>query len=136
MAWKRLHVMVARISTWLAGRRSAGSGLALLMTWGYFYGILRAYVPGSAGYFLFDAAVVCLYAARLAPGSQGFHRLPCQSLKAWVFVLCGWPLLLLFLPFQPFLISLVGLRAIVLPIPAILIGASLKHEDMSKLTLT
>src|SRR5262249_14371099 len=49
-------------------------------------------------------------------------------------VLISWPALVLFMPFQPFLVSLVGFRGNTFFLPVLAIGARLKNGDVSKLT--
>src|SRR5262249_45494966 len=48
-------------------------------------------------------------------------------------VLIGWPCVLLLLPFQEMLVSLVGLRGNVFFLPVCLLGARLKNHDVSRL---
>jgi hypothetical protein len=126
--------LAAFVSSYAAGKRSTGSGVAAVLGWGYFYGLLRAYFAGTGGYFIFDSALVGLYLAHFVVRTES-DRQPTQPLKTWVLILIAWPSLLVLLPLQPILISLVGLRASVLVLPAMLLGSRLRDEDLSKLSV-
>ena len=115
--------------TYLAGRRSLGFGLVTLLLWGYLYGIFRANFQTAFSHFLFDAAVIGLYLAQIPALTTATSNN--RVLRYWIFALVCWPFLLLLLPFQPLLISLVGLRACVLFIPIALLGSRLKRDDLT-----
>ncbi|HEX8474138.1 MAG TPA: hypothetical protein VF666_08910 [Pyrinomonadaceae bacterium] len=120
---------------YIGGRRSLVAGLVTVMSVGYFYGILRANLPETYSHFIFDAAVVGLYAAQLfRKGSREGGRRD-ELLKIWVGVLIGWPFLLFFVPVQDYAVQLVGLRGNVFLLPFILLGARLKAKQMYKLAL-
>lgn len=123
--------LLALGTTWWFGKRSLGQGLISMLFWGYFFGILRANLLTSASYFIFDAAVLGLYLSqkRLLSGD---HRT--SVLRGWFWVLMLWPVLLLAMPFQPFLVSMVGLRGAVLFLPMMLIGSRLRGNDLRQLT--
>jgi hypothetical protein len=131
-----LLCLAAMLSSYVAARRSLGRGLAIVIAWGYFYGILRAYFAASGAYFLFDSALLGLYAVYFGRRAGASELVRTRSLRLWAATLVAWPFLLLLLPFQQVLISLVGLRAMVLPIPAMLLAASLRDEDLSILSVT
>lgn len=120
--------------TFWAGKRSLGLGLAVLFAWGYLYGILRANVESVFSHFLFDAALMGLYLAQRQAftSSVGTTRTS-AALRYWVFGLMLWPALLVLLPFQPLLISLVGLRGCILFIPMALFGSRLRGSDLRQL---
>ena len=119
---------LAFLVTYLVGRKSLGRGMIVLLTFGYFYGILRANLITTYSHFIFDAALVGLYI------SQKWNR-PGQSpiLRGWVLVLIGWACLLVLMPFQPVLVSLVGLRGNAFFIPMLLLGGQLKDRDLREL---
>jgi len=112
------------------GRRSLVVGLTAVLGVGYAYGILRANLAQSASHFIFDAAVLGLYVAQLRKPLSPAQRLKARKLKPWVFLLIGWPLLLLLAPVQDFLVELVGLRGNIFLIPFLLLGARLTSEDL------
>jgi hypothetical protein len=131
-----LLCLAAFVTCYITSKRSLGSGLAAVITWGYSYGILRAYFADSGAYFIFDCALLGLYLAHFLRRTEPSNGWRTHDLRGWATILVVWPLLLVFLPFQPFLISLVGLRGNILAIPAVLIGAQLRDEDLSKLSVT
>ncbi|MEP7274077.1 MAG: hypothetical protein ABI882_21440, partial [Acidobacteriota bacterium] len=92
------------------GRQSLVAGLTAILAVGYGYGMIRANVPQAASHFIFDAAVLGLYVAQLRKPLSPSQRSKARKLKPWVMVLCIWPLLLVLVPMQDFLIELVGLR--------------------------
>lgn len=124
--------LLAFVSAYRAGKRSAGLGLVVLFTWGYFFGIIRANMPTTFTYFIFDAAVVGFYVSQ-----KGllFGDKRSAVLRAWVWLLMGWPILLILMPFQPFMVSLVGLRGAILFLPMMLAGSRLRGNDLRQLTL-
>jgi hypothetical protein len=87
-------------------------------------------------HFIFDAALVGLYLSQFMPGSKTPAETPPASpLKTWMMLLMGWPLVLLFMPFQPLLVSIVGLRGNMFLLPAALIGSRLRNKDLYVLAL-
>ena len=125
---------LALVSCYIASKRSRGSGLAAVLTWGYAYGMLRAYFADSGAYFVFDSALAGLYLAHFfRPGSQ-VDRQRTGDLRLWAIVLILWPVLMLLLPFQPILVSLVGLRASILALPVMLVASELTDEDLYRIS--
>lgn len=125
----------AFLLTLAAGRRSLVAGLAAALGVGYFYGILRANVPSAFSHFIFDSAVLGLYATRLLRPLPVTDRLRLRSLIPWLTLLVGWPVLLLLVPNQDPMVRLVGLRANIFFLPFILLGARLHRDEMERLTL-
>lgn len=125
----------AFLAAYLAGRRSLVSGLAVVITVGYFYGIVRANVTSALSHFIFDAAVVGLYATQLFRPLPAEERVRIQPLTLWVVLLIGWPILLLLLPLQDPMIRLVGLRAHIFLLPFLLLGARLRRDDVERLVI-
>jgi len=124
---------LAFIATLLATRRSLGAGLLVAALFGYLYGILRANILSPASHFIFDGSLVGLY---VAFGSKFFDRdRRISELRLWTVILIAWPCLLCLLPFQPFMVSLVGLRGNIFFLPALLVGARLRHDDVRKLSI-
>lgn len=125
-----LCILAFGVTCW-AGRRSLGIGLIALLSFGYFYGIVRANLLSTTTYFMFDAALIGLYVSQKWTGRE-----PTQSgriLRVWLLLLILWPVLLLLLPFQPLLVSLVGLRSIVFFLPMFLLGSRLRQRDLYQL---
>jgi hypothetical protein len=122
--------VLAFLACLLAGRRSLGLGLILLFTFGYFYGIVRANLLTTFSHFIFDAGVIGLYCSQswLSSGSVERNRL--ALITGWMVVLIGWPMLLVLLPFQTLLVSLVGLRGNTFFIPLLVLGARLRTKDL------
>jgi hypothetical protein len=123
------------VTYWLA-RRSLVNGIVSVLAFGYAFGIVRANFPEFPTYFIFDGAVVGLYAAQITQITQPFHTLDGQRLKHWVAFLMLWPLLLFFVPQQDFVVQMIGLRGNMFLLPFILIGARLNKEQIYDIGLS
>ncbi len=121
--------IVALIACFIAGRSSATTGLGVLMTIGYAYGITRANIPQPAMHFLFDSGVAGLYFALLTRPLTPAQSSRLRKLQPWLAVLAGWPILLFLFPVQDLLIQLVGLRGQIFFLPFLAVGALLEWED-------
>ncbi|BDC50570.1 hypothetical protein F183_A28860 [Bryobacterales bacterium F-183] len=130
-----LLCLCAFVMSYLAGRHSLVRGLAAVCGVGYVYGIARAWVYSTPAYFLFDAALIGLYLAQLFPRSPVPGTATMRQLKIWIGLLVLWPLLLLFVPVQPYLVQLVGLRCAVFFLMCVLLGARLAGEDLYEFAL-
>lgn len=119
-------------TTYGLGKRSLGQGLISMLFWGYFFGIIRANLLATTTYFVFDAAVLGLYLSQKGLFSGGSRT---SALRGWFWVLTLWPVLLLAMPFQPFLVSMVGLRGSVMFLPMMLAGSRLRGNDLRQLML-
>lgn len=129
-----LLCVIAFLGTALASTRSLITGLCTVITVGYSYGIVRANVPHTASHFIFDSAVLGLYAVQLfrRPSDGRYSSL---ALRLWVAALCAWPVLLLAVPKQDPVIQMVGLRAAILLIPFLLLGARLEARELDRLAV-
>jgi len=127
--------IVGAIAAYFAGRRSLGAGILVVLAAGYGYGIVRANLASTFSHFIFDATLMGLYASQFLPGGKKQATSSHSSLNTWMFILMGWPLLMLFLPFQPLLVSIVGLRGNMFFLPAVFLGARLREEDLSRLSV-
>jgi hypothetical protein len=126
---------LAFVACYFAGRRSLGIGLVMLLAVGFFYGILRANLLTTYSHFIFDAGLFGLY---LSPGwrtSDPGAKIRSDPVKWWLMALMLWPMLLVLMPFQPLLVSLVGLRGNIYFIPLLLLGARLKRTDLVQLSV-
>jgi hypothetical protein len=119
--------------TYWAGKRSLGWGVVTLFLWGYIYGIFRANFESAFSHFLFDAALLGLYLAQKSAFASPTDPKRMGTLRYWIFVLMLWPALLVLLPFQPLLISLVGLRGAILFLPMALLGSRMTREDLTQI---
>ncbi len=126
--------VIATATCYWAGRRSLGQGLVALAFFGYFYGILRANLLTSFSHFIFDAGMLGLYLAFWTRPSDSGDKSRRKALLWWSVLLIGWPCLLLLLPFQPFLVALVGLRGSVFFLPVLLIGCQLRKRDLIEIS--
>lgn len=126
-----LCVLALGTSYW-AGKRSLGLGLVALLTWGYFYGIVRANLLTTLTYFIFDAALLGFYLSQKGLFTGGDKR--SAILRMWAWLLMLWPVVMMITPFQPFLVALVGLRGCVLFLPMMLAGSRLRDNDLRQLT--
>ena len=125
--------IVAFGACYWAGRRSLGQGLVMLLTFGYFYGILRANLLTAFSHFIFDAGLLGLYAS--FRWSSPADSKKSKAAQFWTILLMLWPTMLVALPFQPLLISLVGLRGSIFFIPLLVLGSRLKSKDLIELSL-
>jgi hypothetical protein len=125
--------IVGLLLAFFVGRKSLGAGILVVLAAGYAYGIVRANLVSSFSHFIFDAALIGLYASQFI----GFHKKQAtakhSSLDMWMYILMGWPLLMLLLPFQPLLVSIVGLRGNMFFLPAVFLGTRLRGEDLRPL---
>jgi len=112
---------VAFLACFIAGRRSLGLGLLTLFVFGFFYGIVRANLL---------TGLIGLYCSQNWLSSNASERRRLAVIRGWMVVLIGWPILITFLPFQPLLVSLVGLRGNVFFIPLLLLGSRLRTKDL------
>lgn len=125
-----LFCVLAFGGTYLAGRRSLRAGLIVLLLIGYFYGILRANLLSTATYFLFDAALIGLYLSNCWKASSPLQVRNSAPILVWLVLLIGWPVLVCLLPFQPLLVSLVGLRGNTFLLPVLFLGSRLRDKDL------
>jgi hypothetical protein len=121
--------LLALIACFVAGRRSLGQGLVVLLTFGYFYGILRANLLTTFSHFIFDAGLIGLYMSMKWSKPQNGPPRP-EPARMWTILLIAWPVLLVAMPFQPILVSLVGLRGSIFFIPLLLLGSRMKGKDL------
>jgi hypothetical protein len=121
---------LAFLACYVAGRRSLGVGLITLFVFGYFYGIVRANLLTTFSHFIFDAGLIGLYFSQSWRSPNASERKRLTLIRGWMVVLILWPILISFLPFQPLLVSLVGLRGSIFFIPLLLLGSRLKTKDL------
>jgi hypothetical protein len=126
---------LAFLVTFIAARRSTVAGLSSVLTVGYFYGILRANYPQAASHFIFDAAVLALYAARLFQRQEADIRIRTRAILPWLAMLVAWPALMVLAPMQDWAVQLVGLRGAVFLLPLLLFGARLSREEMHRIAI-
>ena len=112
-----------------AGKRSLGQGLVAVLVFGYLYGILRANLITSISHFIFDAGLIGLYLSPSWRRVSEEQKLRSKAMKFWMILLIAWPAILALLPFQPWLVSLVGLRGNTFFVPLLLLGSRLLEKD-------
>lgn len=125
-----LLCLIGALGAFFVGRRSLGGGILVVLASGYFYGILRANLTPPFSHFIFDVALVGLYASQFIGNKKKQPKTNHHTLNMWTYVLMGWPLLMVIMPFQPLLVSIVGLRGNMFLLPAIFLGARLRDEDL------
>lgn len=123
------------ISLW-AARKSLVFGLVAVLATGYLYGIVRANVISPFSHFIFDASLAGLYLVQLPKHLTGSEKRRSSQLRGWVFALMAWPAVVCFLPFQTFMVTLVGLRGNVFFLPLCLLSVRLKSRDWMFLSLS
>jgi hypothetical protein len=126
---------IAFLLTYAAGRRSLVAGLLAVLSVGYLFGITRANFPSAFSHFIFDSAVLGLYMTQLLRSLSPWQKARVKSLQGWLLLLCVWPIMLLFVPTQDFLVQLVGLRGAIFLLPFMLFGARLTNEQWRRLAL-
>jgi hypothetical protein len=120
-------------ATYYAGRRSLVSGLCVLFSVGYVYGVVRANRMDGYSHLLFDAALLGVYLAAWQRRFSPEERVRLDELRTWLYVMIGWPVVLFLAPTQDVLVELVGLRGNVFMLPCVLIGARMRRADLLKL---
>jgi hypothetical protein len=126
---------VAAAIAFLAGRKSLVRGIGVVITVGYFYGILRANLIEPASHFIFDACALGLYLSQVTRSVGSAERLRSKHVKTWAILLTLWPLLLLAIPLQDPLVQLVGFRGHVLLLPFLVFGARLTPRQWYSLAI-
>jgi hypothetical protein len=119
-----------------AARKSLVLGLVAVLATGYLYGIVRANVISPFSHFIFDASLAGLYLVQLPKHLTGSEKRRSSQLRGWVFALMAWPAVVCFLPFQTFMVTLVGLRGNVFFLPLCLFPVRLKSRDWMILSLS
>ena len=127
-----LLCMVGFLAAFFVGRRSLWGGILVVVTMGYGYGIFRANLSPPYSHFIFDAALIGLYGAQFLQQRKQPSGPKHSALNIWMCILMGWPLLMVLMPFQPFLVSLVGLRGNMFFLPAVLLGTRLRNDDLRR----
>ena len=120
----------ALITSYFFSTRSLRAGLYAVLTIGYAYGIVRANVRDSGAYFIFDFALLGLFAGRAGLAVSGRQLNRETKLRQWLWLVAAWPLLLLAIPNQDPWVRLVGFRAQVFFLPFFIFGARLESEDL------
>ena len=129
-----LCILAFMVCYW-AGKRSLTSGLMAVIGFGYLYGILRANLLETSAHFIFDSGVIGLYAAQLFQRLNPVEEFRVSHLRPWLEFLIAWPLLLLLIPIQDWLIQFVGLRGSIFLLPFIFLGARLGGPERYRLAL-
>ena len=120
---------LALVASFWAGRRSLVQGLTAVIATGYLYGILRANVPHPASHFFFDCAMIGFLLSQSWSVRDPSEFKRTGTLRLWTFILMGWPMLVALLPFQPLLVTLVGLRGNIFFLPVLLFASQLNSRQ-------
>jgi hypothetical protein len=124
---------IGALAAFFIGRRALWAGIAVVLAVGYFYGILRANLAPPFSHFIFDLTLIGLYASQFVGRKKEATPPNHASLNMWMYILIGWPVLMVLMPFQPLLVSLVGLRGNMFFLPAVFLGTRLKDKDLRPL---
>lgn len=116
--------------TFWAGRYSLGKGVVALLAVGYAYGLLRANLLTTFSYFIFDSGVIGFYLSQFVFSKAQKSAVNSKALNFWVITLILWPMIVVFMPFQPLMVSLVGFRSITFFIPMLILGTRLRERDL------
>ena len=127
--------VVLLVTAYSFGRRSLVNGIAVTLVAGYAYGILRANLITPASHFLWDAAVLGLFAAQLFRRLPPAERRRLAAVRGVFLILVLWPAILLLIPVQDPLVQLVGFRASVYVLGFFLLGARLSTDQWYRLAL-
>ena len=120
-------------TSYWAGRRSLAWGMVALLTFGYFYGILRANLQAVSSHFIFDAGMLGLYVSQKWSSLDPTDAWRSRDVRLWAAILMGWPIFVALIPFQPLLVSIVGLRGNIFFFPVLILGSRLKDKDLMQL---
>jgi hypothetical protein len=126
-----LFPIVAFLIAYLLTKRSIGWGLAATIGFGYFNGVIRANFLSVYTTFMFDAAVLGLYAGALVFQSKTVYEGLKTSVGKWLLGMMMWPIVLCCLPVNDYLVQLVALRGSIWFLPIILLASQLTDEDYS-----
>jgi hypothetical protein len=109
-------------------------GLISAIGVGYFSGVIRANYQSIETTFLFDTAIVALYASVFLGHTPKFRKVFSGLSGQFVLILILWPLFLACVPINHYLVQLVALRGNVWLLPLIIIATRLKLADVFVLT--
>ena len=123
------------LAAYTLGRRSLVHGILVTLVSGYVYGIFRANFLTPFSHFLADSAVVGLFLAQLLRPMPEAERQRLSGVRAWLFLLVLWPVILFLVPVQDTLVQLVGLRGAVLVLGFLLLGARLTSAEWYQLAI-
>lgn len=110
--------------------RSLGAGLAVVFAVGYLSGYVRANYLSVYSTFMFDAAVLGLYAGVATTRLADLRRAAATRTGLFLLWLVGWPTLLTMVPINHFLVQTVALRATIWYLPVLLIGMLMTRRDL------
>jgi len=105
------------------------------MAVGFGFGIIRANVPNTLSYFLFDIGLIGMYAAVWSRPLTPVQRYKSRQLLSWLAILVALPLVFFLVPRQDLLVQLVGLRTAIFFLPFMLIGAMMEGAQYYQLAL-
>lgn len=111
-------------------RRSLGQGVVALLVVGYSYGILRANYLDGLTHFTFDSALLGVYLGHFTGTVPVATQARSRDAVFWVKALALPAILMFLVPLQHPFVQLVGLRAAVLFLPVVILGARLKRTDV------
>jgi hypothetical protein len=122
--------LLAFAGTLALSRRGPAHALGFVLLIGSVYGLLRARIYDGYSHFIFDASLLALYLAAI----RSLNRRPeFRALLPWTGLLVATPVAVIlvspFLDAQPLVVQFLGLRNILLFVPALLIGACLSREE-------
>jgi hypothetical protein len=126
---------VAFAAGFLAGRSSLVRGIGVVITAGYFYGLLRANLLEPSSHFIFDACALGFYLSQVTGQVPDAERLRSKHVKTWAILLTLRPLLLLAVPLQDPLVQFVGFRGHVFLLPFLVFGARLTPRQWYSLAI-
>lgn len=122
--------IVALLGVFACTIRSLGLGFVALFVVGYFNGVIRANFLGEMTTFMFDFGLIGLYIGFFIGRPKDAANVWISPLGYWTTALIGWPVLMVFIPINDFLIQLVALRSTVWFIPVMLISSRLGTGDL------
>jgi hypothetical protein len=128
-----LFPLVAFVASLVGTYRSLGWGFASVVATGYFSGVIRANFIGIYSTFMFDFAVLGLYAGFFMGHASESRDLWERPSGVWTLALIAWPVCLTLLPMNDYLVQLVALRATVFFLPVLLVATRLTAADFAML---
>lgn len=123
--------VIAFVAAFVSSRISLGASIGVLLTVGYFSGIIRANFLHVLTTFMFDMAVMGVYIGVFINRPDLVGKLKRSSLASWLFLLAIWPLIIAAVPVNDILIQMLAFRSTVWLLPLMLLGARVNEDDLT-----
>jgi len=123
--------MLAFGAAFIFSRISLGASLSVLLTFGYFSGVIRSNFRSVFTTFMFDMAVLGVYLGIFFNQPELVAKVKRMTIVAWLVPLILWPLFVAVFPINDFLVQMLAFRSTVWLLPLMLLGASITEKDLT-----